>query len=216
MNILSSILNIFFPISCLSCKNSGTIICDSCLHDLPRVLELPEEHTISLYEYRTPVVKSLMWHLKYKNARQVAKRLAGPMYSALFDEINEKILMEGFTEPLIIGVPISKKKLRERGYNQSELLAKAILEHDKNKLFEFAPKVLKKIKDTEPQARIKNRKRRLGNVKNTFAVANPALVKGRNIIVIDDITTTGATLAEARRALSTAGAKSVLGFTVAH
>ena len=77
-----------------------------------------------------------------------------------------------------------------------------------------------KPKETEHQARIENRKERLKNIQGSFAVKNTAnninSIKNKNIILIDDITTTGATLAEARKVLKQAGARKVIAFTVAH
>jgi predicted amidophosphoribosyltransferase len=76
--------------------------------------------------------------------------------------------------------------------------------------------VLVKIEDTEHQARIKDRNVRLKNLAGTFAVKNPELIAKKNIILIDDVTTTGATLNEARRTLKKSGARKVIAFTVAH
>ena len=71
-------------------------------------------------------------------------------------------------------------------------------------------------KNTEHQARIKDRRARLKNLSGSFAVKNEGLIKNKNIILIDDITTTGATLAEAKKILKQAGVRKVIAFTVAH
>ena len=80
--------------------------------------------------------------------------------------------------------------------------------------------ILIKIKDTEHQARIKNRNERIKNMTGTFAIKdlekNKKLIMKKNIILIDDILTTGATLSEARKVLRQAGARKVIAFTVAH
>ncbi|KKS56700.1 MAG: Competence protein F, partial [Candidatus Nomurabacteria bacterium GW2011_GWF1_42_40] len=76
--------------------------------------------------------------------------------------------------------------------------------------------ILIKPKDTKHQAHIENRSERLKNIIGSFTVKNSEIIKGRNIILIDDILTTGATLSEARKVLKRAGARKVIAFTVAH
>ena len=80
--------------------------------------------------------------------------------------------------------------------------------------------ILIKIKDIEHQARIKDRKERIKNIIGSFAIKNPEknieLIKNKNVILIDDILTTGATLSEARKVLKQAGARKIIAFTVAH
>ena len=76
--------------------------------------------------------------------------------------------------------------------------------------------VLIKIKETEHQANIKERRDRLKNLSDSFSVKNSKMIEGKNIILIDDVTTTGATLSEARKILKQSGAKKVIAFTVAH
>ena len=76
--------------------------------------------------------------------------------------------------------------------------------------------ILVKTRNTEHQARIGERSARLKNLVGSFAVKNPELVAHRNIILIDDVTTTGATLAEARKVLRAAQARKVIAFTIAH
>lgn len=75
--------------------------------------------------------------------------------------------------------------------------------------------VLYKTQDTPSQVSIKDREKRLNNIKGSFAVKNPELIKDRNIILIDDVSTTGATVTEAKKVLREAGAKKVIGVVVA-
>ena len=77
-------------------------------------------------------------------------------------------------------------------------------------------KILKKIKETEHQARLKDRSVRLKNLLGTFEIVDRDLVRGRNIILVDDVTTTGATLSEAKKVLRAAGARKVIAVTIAH
>jgi predicted amidophosphoribosyltransferase len=87
---------------------------------------------------------------------------------------------------------------------------------DTEKNFELKTNILIKVKETEHQARIKDRRVRLKNLENSYAVKNEASLENRNVILIDDITTTGATLNEARKILKEFGARKIIAFTVAH
>ncbi|KKP65076.1 MAG: Phosphoribosyltransferase, partial [Candidatus Nomurabacteria bacterium GW2011_GWF2_35_12] len=71
-------------------------------------------------------------------------------------------------------------------------------------------------KETEHQVNIKDRRDRLKNLSDSFSVKNPEIIKDKNIILIDDVLTTGATLTEAKKILKSFGAKKVIAFTVAH
>jgi len=132
------------------------------------------------------------------------------------EELSELSVMENFRNPILIPIPLSPKRYRERGYNQAELICKELVKLNPGKDFELKNNILIKIKETEHQARIKNRNARLKNLENSYGVKNEGLLKNRNIILIDDITTTGATLNEARKILKKSGAKKIIAFTVAH
>lgn len=216
MNILLSLFSILFPEKCLGCGAAGGLVCSECLRGMPRAVEVYPD-TISVFEYRHKVMKDLMWKMKYSHARSVAALLAPHLYETLVSELSERSL-EGFVEPIFVGIPISKTRKRGRGYNQSEVLAHTLANFDKANAFPFVKDALVKTRDTTPQARIKNRSFRLSNLKNAFVVNQKYKhkVRGRNIVIVDDISTTGATIEEARRALRKAGARHILGFTIAH
>jgi ComF family protein len=108
-----------------------------------------------------------------------------------------------------------KNNLIERGYNQSELIVKEIIKIDKSKNFDFSINALKKIKETPHQSKLKNKSERLKNLKNCFW-ADEKLIKDRNIILIDDVITTGTTMNEASKTLKSIGAKKIIGFSIAH
>jgi predicted amidophosphoribosyltransferase len=92
---------------------------------------------------------------------------------------------------------------------------KELAKYDGGKNFEVHFHVLSKIRETPHQAKLKNKTDRLKNLKGSFK-ANAGLVKGRNIILIDDVITTGTTMREAAKTLREAGAKKVIGFAIAH
>ena len=112
---------------------------------------------------------------------------------------------EELGRPLMLPVPMHPARRMARGHNQTEVLCKAALS-SLGRAVEYRPDLLVRIKDTLPQQGLE-RARRLKNVKNSMA-ANPILA-GRVCIVVDDVTTTGATLKECKRALRLAGARRV-------
>ena len=168
-----------------------------------------------LYDYRHPLVKKSIWLLKYKNKRNVAEIFAESLYGRILEELADLSRMENFRDPVIIPIPLAKKRMHERGFNQSLLISKKISKLSSGNLI-LEKDVLIKPKDTEHQARIENRNERLKNIVGSFRVINEEKIKNRNIILIDDVTTTGATLGEAKKVLKQAGARKVIAFTVAH
>ena len=116
----------------------------------------------------------------------------------------------------IIPVPISKDRKENRGYNQSEIIAKSFCSAAPLNIFQLKNKIIFKKTNTIPQAKLNNRNRRLQNIKGAFEIKNSEQVRGKTIIIIDDVTTTGGTILEIMKLLKKSGAKKVLGFAVAH
>lgn len=110
----------------------------------------------------------------------------------------------------ILPVPLHRKRLQERGFNQALLLARAFFPKDRR----VNPRLLTRPVWTEPQTSFDGAARRT-NLKNAFAVPEPALVRGCSILLVDDVYTTGATLNECARALRRAGAGEVQALTLA-
>jgi len=216
MKFINTILTIVFPANCLSCGKNGTDLCLKCLVDSPQAERENLKWVFSLFDYRHPPIKKAVWFLKYKGKKNLARVFAEVMRDRIVEELADLSILENFREPLLVPVPLAPKRKRERGFNQAELICKKLIELDKNKNFKLEKNVLIKPKDTEHQARIENRSERLKNIVGSFSIKNPERIKNRNIILIDDVTTTGATLNEARKVLKQAGAKKIIAFTVAH
>jgi len=209
-------LDFLFPKRCLGCGSEGSFICNMCAPSIPRADRSPADYIYPLYSYRSPIIRRAIWYLKYRERTALAEELAGLLYAHILEELSEKMLFDNFTEPIIIPVPLSKKRFRQRGYNQAELIAKELMKLDTEKILTIETRALLKIKDTPSQVSIKNKSERLKNLKGSFIIKDGERVAGRNIILIDDVTTTGATIKEARRTLRSAGAKQVIAFTVGH
>lgn len=216
MNILPTLLNFIFPTHCLSCRQYGEDLCLKCLASFPQAERQTLEWIYPIYDYRHKAVKEAIWLLKYKNHKRLAGVLAEALYARILEELSELSVMGNFHEPVLIPIPLSKERQRERGFNQALLLCRAIVALDSENNLELNTNVLVKPRDTEHQARIEDRAHRLKNIIGSFAIKNTDTIKNRNIILVDDVTTTGATLSEAKKILKQAGAKNVIAFTVAH
>ena len=111
----------------------------------------------------------------------------------------------------VVPVPLHPNRRRERGYNQSELVADGIARLGERPAF---PHALARVVDTPHQTR-SGREQRLAAVKDAFAPAIPSQIRGRTILLVDDVVTTGATLSACAAALKAAGAARILAFAVA-
>lgn len=213
------ITDTIFPRRCGGCNINGTLLCEKCIAHIPRTPSSTHPFIIAVFDYRNPIIRRAIWLFKYKNVRGFAEIFGEKLYDEIVGDLGDSLhfstsipASETF---LLIPIPIHKKRLRRRGYNQSELIARAITKNDAGNIFELASKALVRVRETKPQARSVKRVERLQNLRGAFR-ADPALVRGKHIIIIDDVATTGATLSEARKALLSAGARSVRAYAVAH
>lgn len=216
MRFLDTILDIVFPVNCLACGKLGVDLCLICLSDSPPAKTETTKWIFPLHDYRHPPIKKALWLFKYKGKKRLAGVFAEILYGRIVEELSDLSIMENFQDAILIPIPLSAQRYRERGYNQAELICKELVKIDNSVSFTLENNILIKTKETEHQAHIKDRRDRLKNLINSFAVKNSELIKKRNIILIDDITTTGATLTEARKTLRQSGARRVIAFTVAH
>ena len=181
-------------------------------------MEKPDNYAgkdiISLFGYGQSEVRQAVWELKYRGNRKIARLLAEALYDEMLAFLEEYAPLTNFHEPLLIPIPLSKKREAERGFNQCRLLTDELMRIDQGRNFTLSL-ALTKVKDTMSQTKTDSRKGRLENLSGCFR-ADADQVLRRNIILIDDVATTGATLEEARRTLKAAGARRVIAFTVAH
>lgn len=117
-----------------------------------------------------------------------------------------------FDDYLILPIPLHSKRQRERGFNQSELIASTLATQLH---LPMLTDTLEKIKQTKPQAETKNIQERRANLAGCFRVTKPELVLRKNIILVDDVCTSGATLIEATNVLKQAGGRNIIGFVIA-
>jgi len=210
------LLNILFPIKCVGCGVKNEIFCDYCILKTSRTERELDNNIIALFDYRNPIIKKAIWELKYHHKRYFGEKLGQLLYEFQIENIAEMKTYVPERSIFVVPVPISNTKLRIRGYNQSCTIAKAFCDCADKGIFELKDNVIFKKIETTPQAKISNRKQRLENIREVFEIKNSRIVKGRTIIIIDDVTTTGGTLNEIIRVLKKAGAKKVVGFAIAH
>ncbi len=187
------------------------------LNKLPGAREIENDNLIVLFDYKDSLVREIIWELKYKGNRRIGEKLGEIIYDVLRQELAERAVFENFRNPLLIPMPISDKRRRERGWNQTEILGEALEKLDIENFFTYSPNILRKVIHTESQARTHATKReREENLFNSLKVESNKDIQGRCIILLDDVTTSGATLREARRALKESGVKKILCVAVAH
>jgi competence protein ComFC len=183
---------------CIKCGHVKTTALDCPFHKEP---PLPFKELRSWAEYGGPLREAIL-SLKYKHNLGMGEELSIPLihlYQSLKWDID-----------LVIPVPLSLKKYQERGYNQSTLLARPL-----SLAFgiRFAPNALKKVFETHSQVEL-NSKERMENLNGAFK-ANHLMVKGKRILLMDDITTTGSTLKACAESLQAAGCGEVYALTLA-
>lgn len=175
----------------------------------PTVHELLGARITTLMDYRKPEVQDLIRALKYDASPHAAAIAAELLADYLREEIASQKLFS--QKPvLLVPLPLHVSRERERGYNQIDLVVKALAREFKDgTLSYYAPQALHRTKATPTQTKL-SRGERIKNVAGAFAVPELSLVKNTHIFLIDDITTTGATLLHAGKPLKKFGAEVTL------
>ncbi|MFA6534255.1 MAG: ComF family protein, partial [Patescibacteria group bacterium] len=193
------VLDLLFPVNCLGCGWADVWLCQKCLKNIRRfrqVVSLPEpnwlDEVVVAASFSDPLVRRAIHSFKYQMVEDL-----GPVLVRLFQpEIGRR-----FKDYCLTPIPLSRKRLRFREFNQAEVLARALT---KRFNLPLATNLLIRIKDRPTQASLK-RAERLENIKNIFTLSQP-LGSAKQILLVDDVATTGATLNEAARVLKKAGA----------
>lgn len=206
-SLYNKILNLLFPQKELE-KEISFLSADT-LQQKMRISN--HSDTTALFSYKDPLIRHMIWMLKYKGDRAVAKLFGAVLHSFLLEELSEKKMFEE-RDFVILPLPLSKKRERERGFNQMVRVA-----HELEKLGSITidSNLLKRIKDTPSQTALKGKQEREESVKGVFSTTRE-IVKDEMIILIDDVLTTGSTMSEAKNTLLLHGAKEVLCIVIAH
>lgn len=225
------LLDLLFPKRCVGCKKSGAYICPNCfasisfdVESICTVCNKPsidsKTHPVCRKTYTLDgafaavaykgVIRKLLYQLKYQPyLTDLIPDLADLCYEALIqNELFVRLLKE---KPIFVPIPLSSKRLKKRGYNQAEILAKELG-------IRFGVKVqsvLNRVKQTKPQYGLK-REERQENMKDAFAIDTKIAVQNSKVaILIDDVLTTGSTMQEAAKILKKQGFEKVWGIALA-
>ena len=218
-------LDLLFPKRCVACDKHGALICGECESRIP-VIGTPLCHRCgnegpnpclciaaadrvwpldgirSGFEFKSPIREAIL-ALKFANLRSVGNTLA--------TYLTEVMREDGLEFDVLTPVPLHKRRLRQRGYNQSEIVAASL---GKKMGIDVDIRCLRRVTYAGPQARASTADERRANVAHAF-VCRPGRVEEKRVAVIDDVTTTGATLRACAAALKRGGAAEVWGITVA-
>ncbi len=230
--IFSACMDLLFPPSCPCCRemigNSAQFLCGECFKQL-KFIKAPycsccgrvfpgsgENHLCgvclksswefdkarSLFSYEE-IIAGLIHNLKYSGKTtglETFRWLSG----------QSDVLHDFETPDFILPVPLHLKRLRKRGFNQALVLARSLFPGEKKKI---RYNILVRETDTPPQTGLSGKKRRK-NLKNAFVVEKASEITGKNILLLDDVFTTGSTANECAKALKTAGCKKVEVLTI--
>lgn len=201
-----SIIDLVFPKSCLGCGKDGVYICDSCTGKVP-LLGWHSGSVFSVWRYKG-VIRQAILALKYKYSTEIAKEIA-------IRTVNLLKKREFKTKDIVlIPVPLFRVKQNLRGFNQSEEIGKLVA---KEMNWGFAPNLLIKKKQTKSQVELRGSERR-ENLKGVFELnsnVDLSTLKGKTILIFDDVYTTGSTLKEASEVIKNKELKKIYGLTIA-
>lgn len=218
-------LDLLFPRWCIGCGREGDYICDTCRRDLPLLLPpvcpvcgRPQsqgsvcrdcrEMPMTIDGIRSPfifdgVIRRAIHELKYRNLRGLAPLMAGLLYDYLVEN--------PLPADILVPVPLHRKRQRDRGYNQSALLAKEL---GRRSGLPVTVNGLVRHRYAVPQARSAGLSERHKNVAGAFTCPDERF-QGKRVLLVDDVSTSGATLNACAGALKTAGAAQVWGLVMA-
>jgi ComF family protein len=205
MWMIASLLRIFFPPTCIGCGKSGVALCERCIKLARKSLSVPHPYITSVFDFKDPLVKRAIHAVKYYHRKDLIIPLAETLAKELRTSSHE---IENYT---LIPIPMPRMRRLLRGYNQAEqtasLLATLLSIPVRNDILIRTKSPLRQVRTTKKEERLRNQR-------DSFAVAHN--VSGMKILLIDDVTTTGATLEEARKTLLKSGALEVRAATLAH
>lgn len=213
--IRNFLLDLLFPLECLNCRLEGLYLCKDCFqkikindknyqNELKISLRIPHLNEIYIAgRYEDPILNKLIIKYKYNFLSPLGEVLADFLIRFWKEqELNKDVFV-------VIPIPLSQKRRRWRGFNQAEIIAQIFSTH-----YHYSLNLnLKRIKHGSPQANL-NEVERQKNIQSAYAWAGGNII-GKTILLIDDVTTTGATLNEAARILKKAGADKIIGLVLA-
>lgn len=211
LKIISLLLDLIFPISCQSCGKESEWLCQQCFEDLKlSLVDRGKVQKVKYFEklwvvtdYNQELLSNILHIFKYKYVEGIGIFLSRILEDFLKDE--NKIKFD-----YVVPVPLSRKRILIRGYNQSEIMAQHISRQLDWKINTTG--LIRKI-HTHSQVGL-NSQQRLKNVRNIFEVRNKEDFLNKRILLVDDVITTGATMRECARILKKSGAREIHGIVI--
>lgn len=200
------LLNLFFPAKCAFCgkmlSDQETDLCHDCRSSAPVVTKSKKRYSFiarwtAVWYYKDAVRRNLL-RFKFYHRRSYA-----PFYGRMLAMMLQEAKMDDFE--ILTWVPVSPLRRFTRGYDQTELLAHAVAKE----LGVSATACLKKVRHNRAQSSLRQAAQRRANVKNAYRVLSPEDIKDKQLLLLDDILTTGSTASECAQTLLTAGARQV-------
>ena len=226
-----SLLDLIFPKKCISCQKFGDFICANCFSKIkfneificphcfrPSVNSLTHPYctkpygidgVISAVVYQN-VIKRLLHQFKYDPHLHKLDTILGELMCEALSQNESFYNFLRLNDPILVPIPLSPKRFRQRGYNHAELLTSYVAQYFSLKI---NTKLLVRTRDTKPQYEL-GRKARQENISGAFSIRSDSKIPN-SIILVDDLATTFSTLKEAAKVLKRAGAKKVIGITFA-
>jgi len=221
------ILDLIFPRFCIGCNKElnlkqASFICEACFNKIPlngaeRLKKTNLNEVWAAGKYQDPILREMIHQFKYQSIESLKKPLAQLMINYLEKEkLTEKLhpnvgsSVFNIYNIVLVPIPLTWRRKISRGFNQSELLAEELSQAINCPVINL----LRRRKFSAPQARIEDWKRRKENISGAFELSLNELPE--KVILIDDVTTSGATLEEAAFILKQAGVKEVYGLVVAN
>ncbi|MFC1594830.1 ComF family protein [Patescibacteria group bacterium] len=212
-NTYNWMLDLIMPMRCAGCGTFNKILCKNCIQSIN---QSQEQYPFSGI---TSNIENIWWYASYNNSttRNIVHQFKYKKMLALVPiiaQLMKNLIPINETNCLLVPIPLNIKKEKNRGFNQAELLANEIAKYAD---LQILPKnVLIRKEGQIPQAKIKERDKRIKNIKGAFLLMRELSENERNIILIDDVATSGATLSEAAYVLKQGGAKKISAAVFAH
>jgi len=213
-HLATSILDLLFPRLCINCQKEGGYLCPDCF-SLLEISDIHQKHpgknlndVYFALPYKGPLIKKLVRAFKYP---PFIKELAQTLSEIIIAHFQMSSNVENFKKYIVVPVPLEKKRMKWRGFNQAEEIARHLANYFKLSLL---LSVLVKTNPTIPQVNLSSKKRE-ENLRGVFSIKNAQSIQGKDILLVDDVYTTGSTMEECGRVLHQAGAKKIIGIAVA-
>jgi ComF family protein len=205
--LLSFLLDLLFPPRCVGCGRVDTRWCERCAAELagepvyPIMKEIRPDFIVAAAGNHTGKVRLAIHALKYEAQPEQASGLAHRLHT--------RLETQNWTIDMLIPVPLHPKREAKRGYNQTNLLVEQLAQQS---TLPWSTTAIRRLRDTQSQVGLSMTERQ-ANMQAAFS-GDPAQLAGQNILIVDDVTTTGSTLIGCADAALNAGAQAVYGLTI--